>query len=347
MTIQGGGNFTLTGSNNSSGTININNGSTLVVDSANEMPQFLNFIGNGTGTLHTLSGFSTSTPINVSGTAIIQVDSGTFSVENMSGSFFSMTKTGGGILQFPSSSIISGVGFLGIQAGSLLLDTVPSVGTYVLSGGALVVDNGFNFTIPSIFRLNNSSSFIQVNPGSILTLTNTVTGPSDLVKMGIGRLNLSGSNSYDGITAVNAGILSIANTAGLDNTLNTSVSSGATLDMNFNGTLGNHNSISLSDVGVGGLGVLTFSNNSTLTNPISLVSDSTIGGTGIGKLNGIISGNFNLTKAGVGTLTLGASNNYGGMTNINGGILSISADTNLGSAPSSATPAWLNFNGGS
>ncbi|QOV90651.1 autotransporter-associated beta strand repeat-containing protein [Humisphaera borealis] len=72
-------------------------------------------------------------------------------------------------------------------------------------------------------------------------------------------------------------------------------------------------------------------------------------GTGVsGEIQGTITGTgIGLTKQGLGSLTLSSiTNNYSGATTITGGTLSVSADTNLGTAPGSATPASLVINGG-
>ena len=53
-----------------------------------------------------------------------------------------------------------------------------------------------------------------------------------------------------------------------------------------------------------------------------------------------------LTKLGPNTLTLTAVNAYAGPTAIDGGVLSISADRNLGIDPTIATPDQLVINGG-
>ena len=63
-------------------------------------------------------------------------------------------------------------------------------------------------------------------------------------------------------------------------------------------------------------------------------------------ISGIASGVGALTKAGNGTLTLPGINTYSGKTAVNGGVVSISADSGLGTAPGSAVTNQLALNGG-
>ncbi|HEX2830690.1 MAG TPA: autotransporter-associated beta strand repeat-containing protein [Burkholderiales bacterium] len=86
-------------------------------------------------------------------------------------------------------------------------------------------------------------------------------------------------------------------------------------------------------------------NTATLTGPVTLSQDLTIntGNTDSVLIAGNIgeTGSRSLTKTGAGTLTLtGGASTYSGGTNINGGVLSISADANLGAV------APLTFDGG-
>ncbi len=145
----------------------------------------------------------------------------------------------------------------------------------------------------------------------IVTLSGVVSGASTLVKTGVGILRLTnGANTYTN-TAISQGTLALSATGNLPGNILLNSGTLAGWDRNF-----------------------------TVTNNMQLIQSSTIdvGAATTTTASGIISGDFTyvgaqtgLTKTGLGTLVLGGANSYLGATTINGGVLSIGADNNLGS----------------
>ena len=122
----------------------------------------------------------------------------------------------------------------------------------------------------------------------------------------------------------------MTNAAALADTIAANViSSGATLDLNFNGTLAPAHTFTVSGTGVGGNGAITFSNGtgSTLSGGITLGANTTFGGAGIGTISGAIAdglSSFSVTKLGAGTLTLTNTNTFDGGFSLSGGVLKVS-----------------------
>ncbi len=88
----------------------------------------------------------------------------------------------------------------------------------------------------------------------------------------------------------------------------------------------------------------------TISAPLSLAANVTLGGTGSGNvaISGGISGAGSLTKTNSGTLTLSAASSYSGGTTITAGPLSLGTSANTLLGTSSVTvnsPATLNLNG--
>jgi len=184
------------------------------------------------------------------------------------------------------------------------------------------------------------------------------------------------------VTINNSGVLAI--TAGDSNTVGSIASSSATSSITIGSaattltTGGNNSSTTFAGVisGAGklteaGTGTLTLTGTNTYTGATTINSGASLQ-LGDGTTNGaitsasgiadngtlildegsaatvgnVISGTGAVTQEGAGTVTLSATNTYSGVTNINGGALSVSADANLGAAPGAATANKLNFNGG-
>ena len=158
----------------------------------------------------------------------------------------------------------------------------------------------------------NSSS--TVFSGTLNNGTSTV----GLTKTGTGTLSLSGSNTYSGATTVSGGTLQAGSITGLSSGSAFTVNSVLDLD-GFSST------------------VASLAGNGTVTNSSGTGATLTAGGD---NSSTVFSGTMNngtssvgLTKTGTGTLSLSGSNTYSGGTNLNGGIVAVNGDSNLGTGP--------------
>ena len=85
--------------------------------------------------------------------------------------------------------------------------------------------------------------------------------------------------------------------------------------------------------------------NSTLTCPVTLTADSSIGGPGNITLASAITGAHALTYVGTGILTLGGVNTYSSVTTVNSGTLLVNGSTASGSAVTVASGATVGGSG--
>src|SRR5262245_39318812 len=178
-----------------------------------------------------------------------------------------------------------------------------------------------------------------------LVVTAQVRG-CKLVKGGVGQMALGGTNSHDGQTSINAGVLKITNAFGLgsfsSSTPDTVVASGATLELAIPAVFGSptpaiHERLNLSGTGVGNSGALRVSaGGATWAGNITFASDVAISRQGGGlAVSGPIDGPGGLTKLGGSTLELQAANSYAGPTAVNSGTLRFD---NVAALGTSTTP---------
>lgn len=227
-----------------------------------------------------------------------------------------LTKTGSGTLTLTGTNTYTGD--TEIDGGTLAVFEDANFGqdvsnSIIIGDATLRLDESFDTTRG--IKLTNANSTIDVFDDGINTLTGKLTGTGALNKAGTGTLVLGGTNDYQGGTDIKAGILQISDDANLG------LATGA--------------------VKIETEAELQFSQGVTSARGITLgTTGSTIDTmAGTSTLNGVVGGG-ELHKSGAGTLVLAGTNTYKG-TFLDGGIVQISKDANLG-----ATSGAVTFNSG-
>lgn len=346
--ISGSGGVTVAGGTQTLSTNNIYTGVTSIADGAT-----LGLSGSG--------GIMNSQAVVNNGVIDISAASNGASIQTLSGS--GGVILGGQTLTLMNSNdiftgVISGSGGVTLTSGAETLNgnntysgatSIANGATLALSGSGSIanshiIDNGtFDISATnagaSVQGLSGSGGVVL--GGQTLTITNanavfsgTLSGSGALAITG-GIQALNGTNSYTGRTAIsNSGTVRIESDSNLGDT---SVGAGVDLD---NGTLEVVGNVSTSRA-------ITLSNTGSIKvdSGYSATSTGTISGTGTlvkngaGSLtlDGIVS-NSGGVQATQGLLALTGTNTYtGGTTAMNGAIVSITSDSNLGSASSDIT----------
>ena len=371
----GAGTLTLSGNNTFGGGIGINEGTVIVghdsglgsgiVYLGNGGPSFANTdatlllnasgltvsnqivtnkadTGGGLGTgLRTLGGnFTTgsstfSGTINLDGGAVLTAGAG--GTVNFTGVIANGIDTGfvsraitvnasGGTVALSNTNTYTGGTTLTAGTLSFANGSLGTTGAITMNGGTLQWATGNTQDLSARLTMVNAKSATFDTNGNNVTLGTAFGGATSgsLVKSGSGTLSLTGTNTYTGGSSINAGTLSFAN--GSLGTTGAITMNGGTLQW----ATGNTENISAR---------LTMVNATAAT--FDTNGNNVILGTAFG---GATSGS--LVKSGAGILTLSGVNTYTGKSTINGGTLSIAADTGLGTAPGSAVADQLTLNGG-
>ncbi len=189
-----------------------------------------------------------------------------------------------------------------------------------------------------------------------LDLTNTISGTGfGLTELGSGTIQLDGSNSFDGGVTVSAGTL-IANSDAALGTGDSTVNSGAALDLSGGITIANNLSIAGTGVTAQGALVAINSSSDTVSGNITLTGDTTLGAA-VGStltISGVIDDGGNgyaltVNNASNGTTIFSGANTYAGTTEVAGGILDVDTNGTLGNGTGAATVntgATLELSGG-
>lgn len=278
---------------------------------------------------------------------------GTFARPLGSGSGQVLWSTSGGFAAFGGNLSITGL------TGTPVWGTTPG---FVASGQALVFGSALasgTVTWTNDFSVGAATRTITVNDNAgsasdFAVISGSISGTGGLLKNGAGRLDLTGSNFYNGQTTIAGGVLGITTVAnvgagasslgapttvalgtiaiGAGTTAGTLryTGSGSTTDrvVNLAGTTGG------ATIQSDGTGPLVFTGSFTATGVGSKALTLSGTNTGSNTVSGSItngSGTTALTKSGTGTWILSGSNTYTGTTTLAGGTLVVGSDSAFGS----------------
>ena len=171
-------------------------------------------------------------------------------------------------------------------------------------------------------------------PASAVTISGNISGAGGkLTKLGGGKLTLSGTNSYTGLTQIGRA----ATTAAL-------AVSGGELELQGGNAIADNGAVALANVANTRLTVTrgetigALSGGGAAGGNIQIESGQTltVNQSANTSYNGLIRGAGGLEKTGTGALTLGGANTYGGTTLVSGGALIITNSRALGATGAAA-----------
>ncbi|MBY0416987.1 MAG: DUF4347 domain-containing protein, partial [Pararheinheimera sp.] len=293
---------------NVGGAISLDYGTTLAITGATSIDNAIAFNGDAT--------ITNANAVTLSG---VISDPGEFT-------FITFTKAGSGVLTLSGTNTHSG--YVTVSAGTLALSGGASIGddsfVNVLSGATLSLIGGAE-TIGALGGAGNVSLSYDLTMGNmsstsfsgVISSTNT----SGIIKVGTGRLELTGANTYTGTTTVSEGKLWLLGGASIADSSAVTISSGAELELRTTtetiGSLAGAGRLTLNG------GTLTVGGDNTSTTFSGIIQNGSSAG--------------GLTKMGTGTLTLSGNNTYTGNTAIFGGVLAVGHNNALGTTAGATT----------
>ncbi len=194
-----------------------------------------------------------------------------------------LTKTSAGALTLTGTNTYSGT--TTISAGTLNIGAGGTTGTL---GTGNVVDN----------------SSLVFNRSNAYAVSNVISGSGSLTQAGTGNITLSGANTYTGTTTISAGVVTLQQADALGNatnTTNTTVASGASLQLANNITTTNAGTLVLNGTGAGSGSLQNASGNNAWNSNVTLASNASIFSSTAGTL--LTLGN----TAGTSLFTMGAN----------------------------------------
>ncbi|MEQ1851866.1 MAG: LamG-like jellyroll fold domain-containing protein, partial [Chthoniobacteraceae bacterium] len=180
---------------------------------------------------------------------------------------FTTSNPNGAIVNEAGNNTINGAITLTGGAGDTRINV--TAGTLALNGNVTLNNTSRDFALSGAGSGSVNGVVSDGTPGRVVSL----------VKNDAGTWNITGANTYSGLTTVNLGTLRIGHPSALGNGIGaTTVASGGTLDLN--GQAGVNEVITLNGAGTGGIGALVnqSATPATIANGITSVS-LTAGGT--------------------------------------------------------------------
>ncbi len=283
-------------------------------------------------------------PVSGSGTGTINVATGnTLTYAGIianNGGIGSLTKIGAGTLAL-SGNASTYTGATNLNGGTTSFTGIQDLGLGTainFNGGTLLygAGNTADITTRAVTTTAAGGATIDIGANNVSFSSSAITGTGPLTKQGSGTLTLNVANTYTGATTLSAGTVKLGVSGALPATSALTINS-SSLDINGLDT-------PLSNLAGNATGNVINSVGTTNTVTVNSTGNSTFLGTIAG--NGIGGGTIGLVKTGGSTLTLGGTNTYTGGTTISAGILSITTDVNLGTAPLSAAAGNIVLSGG-
>lgn len=249
---------------------------------------------------------------------------------------------------------------------------------YTLSGNRIILGQGLAGITDSVssggneialdIRVDFTRDIVVTNANETLTISGRISGVGGLNKEGVGKLILSGGNTFGGTFKINVGVVNARHATALGTiALGTEVVGGAALELQ-GGIDISYEALALRGWGVAGAGALrNISGNNTYGGAITMIaggaeiaSDSgtlNIAGGVYGAFPLVIDGAGNITfsktqiaiaagtvtKNGAGILTYNFPNTYTGLTTINAGTLLYGIDNAILSGAITVTGGTLDI----
>ena len=251
--------------------------------------------------------------VTLGASPVVTITTGTLTVGGAISGNYSLSKAGAGSLFLTGANLYTGA--TTVSAGTLQLGVGGTAGS-LDAGGSLSIGSG------AVLAFNQTDTVVQgADFGPV------ISGAGSVQQLGGGTLVLSGTNTYGGGTTLGAGRLNLSSSAALG-TGSLTIAAATTLDNSSGSTLTLNNNAQVWN------GSFTFAGGSDLNlgtgavtlgaSPVVTISSGTL------TVGGVISGNYDLTKAGAGWMLLTGANLYTGTTTVSAGTLQLGAGGTAG-----------------